>query len=536
MNLCRFLVPGLGVLGMGPALLTAEPLELDAPIAAVELFPQGAVITRDVAMDAPTGAFTVEIADFPSDLDHGALQFAAVEGVPVRLLSLNFETADAPDPAEHPITAADWAEREALRAELRALNRQRTELQQAVSRASNLYTAVLQALRQEANEATAEAVALAQTLGPAIDAAQAELDAFDDETRGTLAGLNEQIAELDADIAIGTERANRRLGVLQLRLAAEATGAATVRLAYPVRRASWSAVYVLRARPEAGTVEIAMETLVRQNTGADWEDVVVRLSSSQLGRAGSPPPLGTVRLEPLNVEYGRGSLMRSREVWADAVSLPPPPESEVEMGLTGFAVQLAGRHAVETDAEPARLPVLAETAPAAFHSEVVPVVTTDAYLVGVLENPLDFPIIPGRADLFVDDRLVGRSRLAVALPGEELELGLGVNERLIVERQVVERTDAEAGLIDRVIKRVRKYETAVTSTMAVRHEVRIRDRFPVSGNSRITVRPLSPRDVEVDEGTGVFVWSTELAPAAAATLMTHSEVTFPVDWVVAEEF
>ena len=167
---------------------------------------------------------------------------------------------------------------------------------------------------------------------------------------------------------------------------------------------------------------------------------------------------------------------------------------------------------------------------AEFWSEAVPELSTDAWLMAGMVNELGWPILAGDSYSYIDDQLVARRWLPGYAAGEDVELSLGRNEKIKIERKERVKKQAEGGIIDKTKRHDIKYETTVENRMAVAHRIVLQDRFPIGRDNKIQVRTLQPKDVEPEEGTGIFKWERSLNPGASTIMITEFTVIYPAEW------
>jgi uncharacterized protein (TIGR02231 family) len=140
-----------------------------------------------------------------------------------------------------------------------------------------------------------------------------------------------------------------------------------------------------------------------------------------------------------------------------------------------------------------------------------PVQSTDAHLRATVVNTSPHTLLPGRAAVFHDADFVGGAALPVWAPGEEVELALGVDDRVRVERELVRRTASKV-VIGSTRRRELEYRIKVANHTPRPARVTVLDQLPVSRDDQIVVRELriDPEPAERTE-LGVVTWKLELA-------------------------
>ncbi len=185
-----------------------------------------------------------------------------------------------------------------------------------------------------------------------------------------------------------------------------------------------------------------------------------------------------------------------------------------------------------------RLAVLEKELAATFWTEITPSVLQEGYLLGESANTLEMPILAGPAMVFTDGKLTTQVDIARVPPGEKFTVSMGVDERISVKRREGRQMEQQTGLIDKTVTLKREFHTDVTNTRTTPHEVRVKDRFPVSRNAKIEVRTDSPKakEVELDADTGVFEWRQTLNGGTTRTFSTRYSVVYPRDWIINTDF
>ena len=144
----------------------------------------------------------------------------------------------------------------------------------------------------------------------------------------------------------------------------------------------------------------------------------------------------------------------------------------------------------------------------------VPKLAAEAYLRATVTNTSGHTLIPGTVSVFSDGEFVGTTELETVPSGGEVELQLGVDDRVTVERELSRRETSKT-----LVGGNRR--TAVTWTITVENrrptpaQVAVVDQFPVPRHEDIKVRdPKATPDPAERTDLDVVTWRFELAPGA----------------------
>jgi uncharacterized protein (TIGR02231 family) len=541
-------------------------LALDAPITGVVVYPKQARVTRRGAVTLrPAGAgdgrepleFAVSLGGLPLALDQDSVRVSGrgavrVLGVDV-VLEPRAETAD-PRLAE-------------LKEELRALRRRLRELvdAEAVEQARRVFLDV--AARTGAASIGRGLAAPSWSGGPTEGRGLGTLqdDEAGAETSGEASGEARRLAEVSAALggqladgyarvrAIGDERtdvqrraeaaeraiesrrAQHRPDTRRVVVALEATGQAgdevevDLEVSYLVSGASWSARY--DARLVDGVVTLTWFGMVSQTSGEDWPRCDLVLSTARPARRQGLPTL-----TPWYVDVARpAALPLSFSPAAALGAAPPPPiaaapdratakRSAVPAPPVEHAVATVSTEGTAATYRPARpVPVPADGRPhrttlavleleAELDYLTVPKLAPEAYLRATVTNTSAHTLLPGPVAIFHDADYVGTSALELVPPGAEVELQLGVDDRLLVERELTSRETSR-----KVVGNLRRtdvgYAITLTNHTPRSATVTLRDHIPVSRHESITVKDFQASPAPDDRtDLGRLTWSLELKP------------------------
>jgi uncharacterized protein (TIGR02231 family) len=498
----------------------------------VELFPSGAAVTRSVEVDgAEVLSLTVEVADLPSSLIASSVQITpSTMGVLVG--GFVFLPQENPVKEDDPRTAE-------LRDAIKGIDDQMRLLRlekQAIEQRIGYYADVAASIRKSLEEASSgEGFDLAKTSWKSLEEVRADgearMPALDVEMKKQ--GIRREELQKELNDLVGKLR--QRSGVLKFDLSGDLSGGVDLLLRYQIRDAGWQPVHEIRANPAEGVVEWVYKARIRQSTGEDWNSVKVTLNSASALYAGGLPQLDPLFLQRMEARplVARSYPQRAEAVYSmDAAAPMAEMEAAPESTTTGFYMHLPEPLSLESGKEPAVRAAFTGTLKADFWSEAVPELSTEAWLMAGMTNDLGWPILAGESYSYIDGQLVARRGIKGISAGEEIEFSLGVNEKIAIERKERVKEESQGGLIDKTKKHQIKYETTVENRMPVAHKIVLQDRFPVGRDNKIQVRTISPKDVEPEEGTGLFKWEREVAPGAKTVMTTEYIVTYPAEWTL----
>lgn len=253
----------------------------------VTLFIDGAQITRTKRIDLQAGPATLLFTELSPYLDDKSMQVRA-KG-PVTITSVNRLRSSADSIARSARRRQIDTERAQLERESKRLKAAREVAEAEIALlAANCSTAnrtaatSLQAIRELNDYYAARLRTLKEELLD-IDARTAELAA--------------QLARLDRELAQTGGKQTEPMSEIEVRIEAPAACKAEFTLVYYVRNAGWFPSYDIRSEGLEAPLEIDYKANLFQNTGEQWKEVALTLSSSDPRTGHIAPQLRTYWLD-----------------------------------------------------------------------------------------------------------------------------------------------------------------------------------------------------------------------------------------------
>ena len=127
-----------------------------------------------------------------------------------------------------------------------------------------------------------------------------------------------------------------------------------------------------------------------------------------------------------------------------AAPAPEPVQAEVAMAAvkdSGTAVSfiVSGKSDIPSDGSPHKTTLNQFSLPPNLDYLAIPKHTDAVFRRAKLTNDSPSPLLAGPANLFVGDEFIGKSKIEYTPTNGEVELLLGVEERITIERELVRR-------------------------------------------------------------------------------------------------
>jgi uncharacterized protein (TIGR02231 family) len=355
-----------------------------------------------------------------------------------------------------------------------------------------------------------------------------------------LSETGKQIDQVQRELEMLRSSPDKTASAIEILFDAKTAQTIAVKAQYIVKNAGWSPVYRATAADVSKGVDLFMMAQVSQQTGEDWKDVNLSISTATPVAGGRLPGLSPWFLDHDQLVHRKSApagagRMEQMALRADDRAAAPMAEAEKHTTAVSFEYTLPMPVSVASRQEKTLLPVFTRNLDGLFYHLAVPRINPEAYL--VCEAAADSELLAGPVQVFFEGRYVGRMFLGRQPPGEPFVLGLGLDRSVAVKREKIRdhrKETAFFGKIERdTVVREIEYRIAVENLKDRPVALRVRDSIPVSRTDRIEVKDIvfspEPKDRDFQDKPGVMQWQMDLEPGTSRQISISFTVTYPKD-------
>lgn len=540
-------------------LLSAPALAQDVKVASaitnVTVFPNGAEIVRTADIAAPAGASTIVIQDLPANIDPGSIRVEGEMTGGVEISSVDANQIFIKKPGVPDV--ADESERKRLEAEILALRDERAGHDGAIEAANaqktlaqNLAKLPLSRVEGQQPHAAPDWNGLFDLIGVRLGDLQKIILAAQVKQRH----IDKKIAELE-------ERLNREppeeTERTEVRVFLDAASAAKgkLRILYRSENARWLPGYDARLtsvdKDGQPSLAIVRRATVSQETGEDWQNVSLMLSTARPGGSTAAPQLRPVKVEfapearplPAPTTAMRSTAPqdalehsdRRKEAFAGAAPPEPKPvglaQAAVETSTYQAVFKIAAKVTIKTGAGDKKVGISTEALKPAVKVISAPKISTTAFLNANFTYKGEAALLPGEVALYRDNVYVGMGFLPLVASGQEHNLGFGADDAVKVNRISLKREKGETGLLTSSNVEEEHFSITVKNLHTKPAAVLIIDHMPYSEDEKIVVEMLPvttpPTEPNYDDKRNVLAWEMDVKPNEEKTISLSYQITWP---------
>lgn len=340
-------------------------------------------------------------------------------------------------------------------------------------------------------------------------------------------------------------------------------GTPTLEVEYFVGSTGWQPAYDLRTAKDLSKVELTYRARVWQQTGEDWEDVEVNLSTARPQKGAQGPELAPIWLSIWQPNPAARAPSRTQglgyvgsEEKNKAIDGPPaedgtlrgpgdtvPPRPFASVQSEGLSVRfkLARRETIESRDLPTT--VLVGTGDLAITPEryTAPSLDPTVWLRARTKNTSAWALLPGTAAVFFGADFLGSAQLETVQPGQEFTLALGADPGVTVTRTQTDDLKKGPGFLSSTSSKIDGWRIHLENHGTVGAnpdgsvDVIVREVLPRARDERINVeisradpKPSSDERWKQDmEEKGIQTWVVRVPKAGKSDVVFQTTIDYP---------
>lgn len=383
-----------------------------------------------------------------------------------------------------------------------------------------------------------------------------------------------QLYELNAD--------KRAMAEIFLVVEAETATSTDFELRYVVSDAGWAAIYDLEASNFASTINLEYRALTYNNTGVDWNDVELTLSTGDPLQSMLQPRLSIWNLSgsssyqfnaiatidisvnnnvaiqqkviqqisylELNeedeirtilgedfeeeIDYNTVEFERYRKNQPDA---PNIVMETLEVPEFSADFKIEKPYTIPSDRKPYSVEIKRFDLPTTYKYYAVPKLDKDAFLLAQVVGWEDLDLVSGPINIYNNKKYIGQSRLSIDNLSDTLAVSLGRDPKVVLSRKKVKGSSQKV-FLGSSKKATIAYDIVVRNNHLKPIDIEILDQVPISSDKDVVITIDEKTGAEYDEKTGLLSWNLSIAPTQNKSLNFGFSIKYPKDKQVKIEY
>jgi uncharacterized protein (TIGR02231 family) len=345
---------------------------------------------------------------------------------------------------------------------------------------------------------------------------------------------------------------------ISLAIKCNTTSKAKIQLTYMVTNAGWVPFYDIKSESLNEPITILGKANVYQNTGEDWKNVKLSLSTGNPTYSNAKPNLfpytlmlsnpdqlykkgysrsmelptsnsaGIVMEAPAAADIRiRGGRNEKEEAYLDGIKTKNTSEyTNNTENQTNNIFDISIPYSIPSDGKEYVVAIQEYKAPAIYSYSAIPKLDKDAFLLANLINWDQTGLLPGEANLFNEGTFVGKSYFETRVTNDTIPVSLGREKNIILDRKKV-KSFTEKNFTGGTKKTTLEFEIIVRNKKKAEVEITIEDQIPLSNTEEVTIELINGSNASYVKETGKLKWVVKLKPSESNTLKFGYVIKYP---------
>jgi len=536
--------------------------QITGAITKVSVYTNGATVTRTARLTLEPGEFSLQVDGLPQDARPASFRVSVVDGRAM-LLGFKLKASKLTEPLRANVRELQELEADIqqnrkgpIEDRLGALNHQRNMLVKLAENAGKQMSGDVENI-----EDWGRAYAFVGERLTSVNDSIRRLNQEAVELEKLLDSIRAEVTSLTSDLVPASRTAWIDLQVIS-------GGPVVLEISYVVASASWEALYDARLSEDGSQVELRYYGVVAQETGEDWNDVELTLSTASPTSGIGPESLLSWHLRAYDPNEGTSFTVdtlltqvskvttssygqvfirggRSGEVSyiADGVPFDDPlgglgqagsqlsriKGSVIDVSVYATDFSIPRKETIPSGSRTTHTTIAEFSFDAELGLVARPRSQTSVFRIATIRNTSEAPLIPGQMASFAGSHYLGHLTLKrFVAENDTLTLPFGIDHSVTGERKMVENRTSHRW--DRV-RLEQTIKITLTNHSAERRTVRVEEPFPVSSDERVEVelRDIEPKRDNHDESKEAGIWTVEIGPGASETIEFSYVISHPED-------
>lgn len=350
------------------------------------------------------------------------------------------------------------------------------------------------------------------------------LKSQEEEQKAIVDKLKQQMDESGGD--------NQNAGQLVLRVSTPQAANVNFDIQYFTNNVSWTPFYEVRVDDIQSPVQLLYKANVVQTTGIDWKQVPLTFAGGNPQQNNNVPELNPWRLSyrsPVVVDRPQKIMARGTNASAERFqeAAPAPQDMAVVQDNqlnTSFVIDVP--YDVYSNGQAQAIQLQSYTLNTAYSYTTVPKYSSSAYLIGKVTDWNELNLLPGNANLIVENNYAGTSYIDPHSTNDTLTLSLGKDERIVTKRERINE-EGSRSFLGSTQAREYTYEISVRNSRQQAVDIEVKDQYPLSNEQDIEITLNETSGAINNQEEGELTWNVNLKPGETKKLRFSYTVKYP---------
>lgn len=353
--------------------------------------------------------------------------------------------------------------------------------------------------------------------------------------------LNETLKKLNDKLEINNKNEEKiSSGKLVLQVMNEVAGNIPLEISYLTNNATWSPFYDLRANSISEPIDMMYKAQVVQNTGIDWKNVKLTLSSGLPNQNNQAPLLQTwflrygypIEASQENYDAKSNELqeivvqgysgVKKDKMYASSVSgFTTITENQLNIS---FDIDIP--YDILSNGKKHSVALKEIKLPATYKYYAAPTIDKEAFLLAEISDYSKYNLLKGEANIIFEGMYVGKTFVDPNQTSDTLNLSMGRDKKISIKREKVVDKSGTKFLSSNKMQTF-TFETTVRNNKKEAVQLTLKDQYPLSTDKEIEIELKQSDSAKINTETGILTWELNLKPNETKKVRISYTVKYP---------
>ena len=330
-------------------------------------------------------------------------------------------------------------------------------------------------------------------------------------------------------------------------------------VSYLVSNAGWTPMYDLRSDATSNKINLNYKANVHQNTGVDWKDVRLNISTNNPYHNKTKPTLhpwyvdfniykdqslklykegksrGDIPRKAAEMDYESSEKLEEVQISANysspvTTTFAADASSFVTVvdNLISAEFRIDLPYSIKSNNQKHMVLIKNVDIDANYKYYTVPKYDKSVYLVAQLSKLDELQLVPAKANIFFDGTYMGETYINPSSMDDTLSLSLGKDPNIIVNRTLMQK-ECKTKVVGAKTERTFAYSIEVKNLKSRTIKLVVQDQIPITTNADIEIEALDLSKGKLTKKNGLIEWEFNLKPKQNKDLSLSYKVKYDKD-------
>ncbi|MCK5846993.1 MAG: mucoidy inhibitor MuiA family protein [Bacteroidales bacterium] len=336
------------------------------------------------------------------------------------------------------------------------------------------------------------------------------------------------------------------VGEILVEIESELASNASIEFNYLVQNVGWTPQYDIRAIDIKSKIELHYRANIYQNTGVDWNNVQLTVSTGNPRRNGVMPVLrpwylrfnntstDNEMIEMASDDMDMALKDKSRTAKASYLqsgAMNSANFTTVNKGQINTKFEISLPYTIPSTNKRVSVKIQKWLLDAEYRYYCAPRISEDVFLQARITGWEELSLLPGMVNIFFDGTYVSKTQLNTLHISDTLDISLGADKGIIVKRTKVKNSTSTT-IIGSSKKLKVEWDIVVRNNKSQEVNLFLQDQIPVTLLEDVDIKLNEKSGAIYNQKNGFLSWKLSLAPRYKKELNYDYQIKYPKDLII----